>query len=137
MRVVTMDMPSQEATTKDNVAVRVDAVVYFKVVDPVAATIKVLDHIRATSQISLELFHKLLIESERNELINPDRIGSILQDRINRETISWGVEISGVTIKHIYLGDNLKCNICGKEVSVTKVGDGALNCCGQEMRKIE
>ena len=69
LRVVTMDVPSQEVITKDNVTVRVNAVVYFRVVDPEASVVKVLDHIRATSQISQTTLRNVLGQSELDELL--------------------------------------------------------------------
>jgi len=67
LRVVTMDVPSQEVITRDNVTVRVNAVVYFRVVDPEASVVKVLDHIRATSQISQTTLRNVLGQSELDE----------------------------------------------------------------------
>ena len=69
LRVITMDVPSQEVITKDNVTVRVNAVVYFRVVDPEASVVKVLDHIRATSQISQTTLRNVLGQSELDELL--------------------------------------------------------------------
>ncbi|MCK4274687.1 MAG: slipin family protein, partial [Dehalococcoidales bacterium] len=69
LRVVTMDVPSQEVITKDNVTVRVNAVVYFRVVDPESSVVKVLDHIRATSQISQTTLRNILGQSELDELL--------------------------------------------------------------------
>ena len=69
LRVVTMDVPSQEVITKDNVTVRVNAVVYFRVVDPESSVVKVLDHIRATSQISQTTLRNVLGQSELDELL--------------------------------------------------------------------
>ncbi|GAI51114.1 unnamed protein product, partial [marine sediment metagenome] len=69
LRVVTMDVPSQEVITRDNVTVRVNAVVYFRVVDPEASVVKVLDHIRATSQIAQTTLRNVLGQSELDELL--------------------------------------------------------------------
>jgi len=133
LRMVTMDMPSQEAITKDNVTVRVDAVVRFKVVDPVAATIKTLDHIRATSEVSQDTLHNLLIQSARDELVHVDELNKTLQGSIDRQTRAWGVEVTEVELKRMYYGENYRCGVCGKEVPVTKVGEGTLSCCSHEM----
>ncbi len=70
LRVVTMDVPSQEVITKDNVTVRVNAVVFLRVVDPESAVVKVLDHIRATSQISQTTLRNVLGQSELDELLS-------------------------------------------------------------------
>ena len=69
LRVVTMDVPPQEVITKDNVTVRVNAVVYFRVVDPESSVVKVLDHIRATSQISQTTLRNVVGQSELDELL--------------------------------------------------------------------
>lgn len=69
LRVVTMDVPSQEVITKDNVTVRVNAVIYFRVVDPEASVVKVLDHIRATSQISQTTLRNVLGQSELDDIL--------------------------------------------------------------------
>jgi len=137
IRVIKMDIPSQEVVTRDNVHVQAGATIYFKVADPVAATVKVLDHIGATSKVSQDAFRNLLIQSERNELVHHDRVSETLKESIDKETRKWGVEVTEVELKKMYFGENYRCNVCGKEVAVTKVGDGTLICCGQEMGKIE
>ena len=70
LRVVTMDVPSQEIITKDNVTLKVNAVVYFRVITPEDSVVKVLDHIRATSQISQTTLHNVLGQSELDELLS-------------------------------------------------------------------
>jgi len=99
LRVVTMDVPSQEVITKDNVTVRVNAVVYFRVVDPEASVVKVLDHIRATSQISQTTLRNVLGQSELDELLaQREKLNQTLQSIIDEHTDPWGVKVSTVEI---------------------------------------
>lgn len=104
LRVITMDVPTQEVITKDNVTVKVNAVVYFRVVNPVDAVIKVLDHIRATSQLSQTTLRSVLGQSELDELLaNRDEINQRLQHIIDEGTEPWGVKVSLVEVKDVEL----------------------------------
>ena len=97
LRTVTMDVPAQEVITKDNVTVRVNAVVYFRVVDPQASVVKVLDHVRATSQISQTTLRNVLGQSELDELLTKrEKLNLMLQKIIDEHTdpgalksVSW------------------------------------------------
>ena len=109
LRVVTMDVPSQEVITKDNVTVRVNAVVYFRVVDPEASVVKVLDHIRATSQISQTTLRNVLGQSELDELLSArEKLNQTLQKIIDEHTDPWGVKVSTVEIKEVELAEQMK-----------------------------
>ena len=109
LRVVTMDVPSQEVITKDNVTVRVNAVVYFRVVDPEASVVKVLDHIRATSQISQTTLRNVLGQSELDELLTQrEKLNQMLQKIIDEHTDPWGVKVSTVEIKEVELAEEMK-----------------------------
>ena len=109
LRVVTMDVPSQEVITKDNVTVRVNAVVYFRVVDPEASVVKVLDHIRATSQISQTTLRNVLGQSELDELLSQrEKLNQALQKIIDEHTDPWGVKVSTVEIKEVELAEEMK-----------------------------
>jgi len=109
LRVVTMDVPSQEVITKDNVTVRVNAVVYFRVVDPEASVVKVLDHIRATSQISQTTLRNVLGQSELDELLSQrEKLNQMLQRIIDEHTDPWGVKVSTVEIKEVELAEEMK-----------------------------
>jgi regulator of protease activity HflC (stomatin/prohibitin superfamily) len=109
LRVVTMDVPSQEVITKDNVTVRVNAVVYFRVVDPEASVVKVLDHIRATSQISQTTLRNVLGQSELDELLTKrEKLNLMLQKIIDEHTDPWGVKVSVVEIKEVELAEEMK-----------------------------
>jgi regulator of protease activity HflC (stomatin/prohibitin superfamily) len=109
LRTVTMDVPSQEVITKDNVTVRVNAVVYFRVVDPQASVVKVMDHIRATSQISQTTLRNVLGQSELDELLTQrEKLNLMLQKIIDEHTDPWGVKVSVVEIKEVELAEEMK-----------------------------
>ncbi len=109
LRVVTMDVPSQEVITKDNVTVRVNAVVFLRVVDPESAVVKVLDHIRATSQISQTTLRNVLGQSELDELLSQrEKLNETLQKIIDEQTDPWGVKVSAVEIKEVELAETMR-----------------------------
>ncbi len=109
LRVITMDVPSQEVITKDNVTVRVNAVVYFRVVNPEDSVVKVLDHIRATSQISQTTLRNVLGQSELDELLTErEKLNQMLQQIIDEHTDPWGIKVSTVEIKEVELAEQMK-----------------------------
>ncbi len=109
LRVVTMDVPSQEVITKDNVTVRVNAVVFLRVVDPESAVVKVLDHIRATSQISQTTLRNVLGQSELDDLLaQREKLNETLQRIIDEQTDPWGIKVSAVEIKEVELDETMK-----------------------------
>ena len=109
LRIVTMDVPAQEVITKDNVTVRVNAVVYFRVVDPEASVVKVLDHIRATSQIAQTTLRNVLGQSELDELLaQREKLNQTLQGIIDEHTDPWGVKVSTVEIKEVELAETMR-----------------------------
>ncbi len=109
LRVITMDVPHQEVITKDNVTVRVNAVIYFRVIDPESAVVKVLDFIRATSQISQTTLRNVLGQSELDELLTQrERLNQMLQKIIDEHTDPWGVKVTTVEIKEVELAETMK-----------------------------
>jgi regulator of protease activity HflC (stomatin/prohibitin superfamily) len=109
LRIVTMDVPSQECITRDNVTVKVNAVIYFRVVDPEAAVVKVLDHFRATSQISQTTLRSVLGQSELDELLaKREDINQRLQKIIDEQTEPWGVKVSVVEVKDVELPQTMQ-----------------------------
>jgi len=109
LRVITMDVPSQEVITKDNVTVRVNAVVFLRVVDPESSVVKVLDHIRATSQISQTTLRNVLGQSELDELLTSrEKLNQTLQQIIDEQTDPWGVKVSAVEIKEVELAEEMR-----------------------------
>ena len=109
LRVITMDVPSQEVITKDNVTIKVNAVVYFRVFDPDKAIVEVLDYIRATSQIAQTTLRSVLGQSELDELlIHRDKINEELQRIIDEQTEPWGIKVSNVEVKDVELPQTMQ-----------------------------
>jgi len=109
LRTVTMDVPTQEAITKDNVTVRVNAVIYFHVLDPEAAVVKVVDHFRATSQIAQTTLRSVLGQSDLDELLSErERINTRLQQIIDEQTEPWGVKVTVVEVKDLELPQGMQ-----------------------------
>ncbi len=109
LRTVTLDVPTQDIITKDNVSVQVDAVVYFRVVDPVKAIVEVEDYLYATSQIAQTTLRSVCGEAELDELLSKrEKINIKLQEIIDRQTDPWGVKVVAVELKKIDLPDDLR-----------------------------
>ncbi len=109
LRTLPMDVPPQDVITKDNVTVRVDAVVYFRVIDPEAAVVKITDHIRATSLISQTTLRNVLGQSELDELLaQREMLNQNLQKIIDEQTDPWGVKVSIVEIKNVELHEAMR-----------------------------
>jgi len=109
LRVVTLDIPAQEAITRDNVTVRVNAVAYFRVVDPSDAIVQVEDYERATWQIAQTSLRSVLGQSDLDELlIHRDEINQKLQQIIDEQTEPWGIKVSIVEVKDVELPDTMK-----------------------------
>lgn len=109
LRVVTLDIPSQEAITKDNVTVKVNAVAYFRVINPEAAIVQVEDYRRATWQIAQTTLRSVLGQSELDELLaHREEINQKLQRIIDEQTEPWGIKVSIVEVKDVELPDTMK-----------------------------
>ena len=109
LRTIPMDVPPQDVITKDNVTVKVDAVVYFRVVDPEAAVVKISDHIRGTSMISQTTLRNVLGQSELDELLTQrEKLNQMLQRIIDEQTEPWGVKVSIVEIKNVELPETMR-----------------------------
>ncbi|MCX6091043.1 MAG: slipin family protein [Candidatus Atribacteria bacterium] len=109
LRVVTLDVPKQELITKDNVPVTVDAVVYFRVMNPEYSVIKVENFIMATSLISQTTLQSVVGQSELDErLTHRDKINEELQKIIDVNTDPWGIKVSAVEVKQVSLPEELK-----------------------------
>jgi regulator of protease activity HflC (stomatin/prohibitin superfamily) len=104
LRIITMDVPSQEVITKDNVTVKVNAVLYFRIADPEAVVVRVLDFVRATSQIAQTTLRNVAGQSELDEILaERERINLRLQAIIDEATEPWGVKVTAVLLKDIEL----------------------------------
>src|SRR5512136_3052857 len=109
LRTVTLDIPSQEAITKDNVTVKVNAVAYFRVVDPSSAIVRVEDFRRATWQIAQTSLRSVLGQSDLDELlIHREEINQKLQRIIDEQTEPWGIKVSIVEVKDVEMPDTMK-----------------------------
>jgi len=109
LRVVTIDVARQEVMTRDNVPVTVDAVVYFRVVDPEAAVVRVENYLKATSLISQTTLRSVLGQAELDELLSQrDKINLTLQEIIDRQTDPWGIKVTAVEVKDVVLPDGMK-----------------------------
>jgi regulator of protease activity HflC (stomatin/prohibitin superfamily) len=109
LRVVTIDVPRQEIMTCDNVPATVDAVVYFRVVDPEAAIIKVENFLRATSLLAQTTLRSVLGQAELDELLSQrDKINNRLQEILDRHTDPWGVKVTAVEVRDVSLPDSMK-----------------------------
>src|ERR1700724_3018576 len=109
LRVVTIDVARQELMSRDNVPVTVDAVVYFRVVDPEAAVIRVENYLKATSLISQTTLRSVLGQAELDELLaQREKINLTLQEIIDRQTDPWGIKVTSVEVKDVILPDGMK-----------------------------
>src|SRR3989449_8087558 len=109
LRVVTIDVAKQEVMTRDNVPVTVDAVVYFRVVDPMAAVVKVENFWKATSLIAQTTLRSVLGQAPLDDLLSQrDVINQKLQEIIDRQTEPWGIKVTAVEVKDVSLPDTMK-----------------------------
>lgn len=109
LRVVTIDVPKQEVMTRDNVPVTVDAVVYFRVVDPEAAVIKVEHFLKATSLLAQTTLRSVVGQVELDELLaHREKINQTLQEILDRQTDPWGIKVTAVEVRDVVLPDNMK-----------------------------
>ncbi|RME07752.1 MAG: slipin family protein [Aquificota bacterium] len=109
LRTVTLDVPTQDIITRDNVSVSVDAVVYFRVVDPVRAIVQVENYLYATSQIAQTTLRSVCGAAELDELLSErEKLNLQLQEIIDRQTDPWGVKVVAVELKRIDLPEELR-----------------------------
>jgi regulator of protease activity HflC (stomatin/prohibitin superfamily) len=109
LRVITMDVPQQECITVDNVTVRVDAVIYFRVVDASEAILKVLDYIKATSLLAQTTLRNVVGQSTLDELLSQrDRLNGKIQAVVDEGTNPWGIKVSMVEVKDVQLPQTMQ-----------------------------
>src|ERR1700745_648610 len=109
LRVITIDVNRQEVMTRDNVPVTVDAVVYFRVIDPEAAVVRVENYLKATSLISQTTLRSVLGQAELDEVLSQrDKINLRLQEIIDRQTDPWGIKVVAVEVRDVVLPDGMK-----------------------------
>ncbi|MDH4301532.1 MAG: slipin family protein, partial [Nitrospira sp.] len=109
MRTVTMDVPPQDVITSDNVTVKVNAVIYFRVVDPQRAIVEVEDYLYATSMMAQTTLRSVLGQSQLDDLLSKrDQINAELQRIIDQQTEPWGVKVSAVEVKNVDLPQEMQ-----------------------------
>jgi len=109
LRMITLDVPSQEVVTKDNIPIRVDAVLYFKISDPGKATIEVENYLVATSQNAQTSLRGVVGASELDELLSEQvKINQKLHDVIDQATDPWGIKVVAVEIKHVEIPEHMQ-----------------------------
>ncbi len=109
LRVIAMDVPPQDVITQDNVSVRVNAVVYFRVIDPKKAILEVENYIYATSQMAQTTLRSVLGEASLDQLLSQrDEINGKLQNILDRMTDPWGIKVSTVEVKHVDLPEEMQ-----------------------------
>ena len=108
LRVITMDVPSQDVISRDNVTVKVNAVLYFRVVDPEKAIILVEDYYNAISQLAQTTLRSVLGQHELDEMLTErDKMNHDLQQIIDKQSDAWGIKVSNVEIKHVDLDESM------------------------------
>ena len=109
LRTVAMDVPSQDVITRDNVSIKVNAVVYFRVMDPTSAVIQVEDYLFATSQLAQTTLRSVCGQAELDEILSErDQINNELQHILDQHTDPWGIKVSTVEVKHIDLPQDMQ-----------------------------
>jgi regulator of protease activity HflC (stomatin/prohibitin superfamily) len=108
LRVVVQDVPPQDVITRDNVSVKVNAVLYFRIVDPERAIIKVADFMAATSQLAQTTLRSVLGKHELDELLaERDRLNADIQEILDQQTDAWGIKVTNVEIKHVDINETM------------------------------
>ena len=108
LRVIVMDVPTQDVISKDNVSVKVNAVVYFRIVNPEKAIIQVANVFEATSQLSQTTLRSVLGQHELDEMLSErDKLNADIQAILDRQTDNWGIKVSNVEIKHVDLDESM------------------------------
>lgn len=108
LRTVVMDVPSQDVISRDNVSVRVNAVIYFRVIDSQKAIINVENYLQATSQIAQTTLRSVLGQHELDEMLaNRDMLNADIQSILDARTEGWGIKVSNVEIKHVDLNESM------------------------------
>lgn len=108
LRVIVLDVPSQDVISRDNVTVRVNAVLYFRVIDPERAIIRVEDFGAATSQLAQTTLRSVLGKHDLDEMLSErDKLNSDIQEIIDAQTEEWGIKVANVEIKHVDLNESM------------------------------
>jgi regulator of protease activity HflC (stomatin/prohibitin superfamily) len=108
LRTLVLDVPSQDVISKDNVSVRVNAVIYFRVIDPDKATIQVENYMQATSELSQTTLRSVLGKHDLDEMLSErDKLNIDIQEILDRQTDAWGIKVQNVEIKHVDINESM------------------------------
>jgi len=108
LRVIVMDVPTQDVISRDNVSVKVNAVIYFRIVDPEKAVIRVANVFEATSQLSQTTLRSVLGQHELDDMLaERDKLNTHIQDILDQRTDNWGIKVANVEIKHVDLDESM------------------------------
>lgn len=108
LRVLVLDVPTQDVISRDNVSVRVNAVIYFRVIDPERATIQVEDYMMATSQLAQTTLRSVLGKHELDEMLaERDKLNADIQEILDAATDAWGIKVANVEIKHVDIDESM------------------------------
>ncbi len=108
LRIVTMDVPTQDVISRDNISVKVNAVLYFRVIDPEPAIIQVENYLMATSQLAQTTLRSVLGQHELDDMLaEREKLNTHLQTILDEQTDAWGIKVSNVEIKHIDLDESM------------------------------
>lgn len=108
LRIIVMDVPTQDVISRDNVSVKVNAVVYFRIVDPAKATIQVASPFEATSQLAQTTLRSVLGQHELDEMLSQrEKLNIDIQHILDQSTDAWGIKVSNVEIKHVDLDETM------------------------------
>ena len=108
LRTVVMDVPSQDVISRDNVSVKVNAVLYFRVIDPQKAIIQVEDFLNATSQLAQTTLRSVLGQHELDDMLaEREKLNADIQSLLDRQTDAWGIKVANVEIKHVDIDETM------------------------------
>lgn len=108
LRTLVLDVPTQDVISRDNVSVRVNAVIYFRVIDPERAVIQVEDYMAATSQLAQTTLRSVLGKHELDEMLaERDKLNADIQEILDAQTDAWGIKVANVEIKHVDIDESM------------------------------
>jgi regulator of protease activity HflC (stomatin/prohibitin superfamily) len=108
LRTLVLDVPSQDVISRDNVSVRVSAVIYFRVIDPEKSTIQVEDYMMATSQLAQTTLRSVLGKHDLDEMLaERDKLNNDIQEILDAQTDAWGIKVANVEIKHVDINESM------------------------------
>ena len=108
LRTIVMDVPTQDVISRDNVSVQVNAVIYFRVLDPEKAIIQVENYLEATSQLSQTTLRSVLGQHELDEMLaEREQLNAHIQDILDKQTAAWGIKVANVELKHVDLNESM------------------------------